>query len=117
MALARADEHEVLRLWEGLGYYRRGRQIHEAAKMIVARHHGQFPTDREAVRSLPGIGRYTAGAVLSIAFDAREPILEANTIRLFARLLAYDGNPRSGDGQELFWAMAECLLPRRALAG
>ena len=112
-ALAQADEHEVLRLWEGLGYYRRARQLHRAAKLIVAEHGGQFPRDPEVVRRLPGIGRYTAGAILSIAFDARQPILEANTVRLFARLLAYDGDPRSAAGQRLLWAMAECLLPRR----
>lgn len=112
-ALARADEHRVLRLWEGLGYYRRARQMHEAARMIVERHAGRFPRDRESVRALPGVGRYTAGAILSIALDAREPILEANTIRLFCRLLAYVGPPRAQEGQTLLWAMAECVLPRR----
>ena len=81
-ALAQADEHEVLRLWEGLGYYRRARQLHRAARIIVAEHGGRFPRDPQIVRRLPGIGRYTAGAILSIAFDAREPILEANTLRL-----------------------------------
>jgi A/G-specific adenine glycosylase len=112
-ALARADEHEVLRLWEGLGYYRRARQLHQAAKLIVAEYGGRFPRDPEAVRRLPGIGRYTAGAVLSIAFDAREPILEANTLRLFSRLLAYRGDPTSTEGGRLLWAMAEAVLPRR----
>ena len=111
--LARADEHEVLRLWEGLGYYRRARQLHQAAKIIVAEHGGRFPRDPQVVRRLPGIGRYTAGAILSIAFDAREPILEANTLRLLSRLLAYAGDPRSTEGQRLLWAMAEILLPRR----
>ena len=112
-ALAAADEHEVLRLWEGLGYYRRARQLHQAAKIIVAEHGGRFPRDPEIVRRLPGIGRYTAGAILSIAFDAREPILEANTLRLLSRLLAYDGDPRSAEGQRILWAMAEAVLPRR----
>ena len=112
-ALARADEHEVLRLWEGLGYYRRARQLHQAAKIIVAEHGGRFPRDPQLVRRLPGVGRYTAGAILSIAFDAREPILEANTLRLLSRLLAYAGQPRSTEGQRLLWAMAELLLPRR----
>jgi A/G-specific adenine glycosylase len=112
-ALARADEQDVLRRWEGLGYYRRARQMHEAARAIVRRHGGVFPRDREAVRALPGIGRYTAGAILSIAFDAAEPILEANTIRLLSRLLAFRGDPRSTPGQELLWAMAEAVLPRR----
>ena len=112
-SLARADEHDVLRLWEGLGYYRRARQMHQAARTIVAEHGGRFPRDAEAVRRLPGIGRYTAGAILSIAFDAREPILEANTIRLLARLLAYSGDPRSAAGSKRLWQMAEALLPRR----
>ncbi|MBN1590430.1 MAG: A/G-specific adenine glycosylase [Pirellulales bacterium] len=112
-ALARADESRVLRLWEGLGYYRRARQMHQAAQAIVEQHAGRFPRDRDAVRALPGIGRYTAGAILSIAFDAREPILEANTIRLFCRVLAYDGPPHASQGQALLWAMAERVLPRR----
>ncbi|MDZ7615958.1 MAG: A/G-specific adenine glycosylase, partial [Patescibacteria group bacterium] len=75
-ALAAAEEQEVLRLWEGLGYYRRARQLHHAARIVVAEHGGQFPQSMAAVRRLPGIGRYTAGAVLSIAFDIPAPILE-----------------------------------------
>jgi len=110
-ALARAHQQQVLRLWEGLGYYRRARQLHQAAQIIVRDHGGQFPRDPEAVRRLPGIGRYTAGAILSIAFDAREPILEANTTRLFCRLLAYRGDPASHEGQGLLWQMAEAVLP------
>lgn len=112
-ALAQAPEHEVLRLWEGLGYYRRARQLHQAAKILVEKHGGQFPRDVEAVRHLPGIGRYTAGAILSIAFDARQPILEANTLRLFSRLLAYDADTTCAAGARLLWSMAEAVLPRR----
>ena len=111
-ALARAPEQQVLRLWEGLGYYRRARQLHRAAQVIVAEHGARFPRDAQAVRRLPGIGRYTAGAILSIAFDAREPILEANTTRLLARLLAYRGQPASSAGSKLLWEMAEAVLPR-----
>jgi len=111
--LAAADEHDVLRLWEGLGYYRRARQLHQAAKVLVAEHGGAFPRDPEAVRRLPGIGRYTAGAILSIAFDARQPILEANTVRLFSRLVAYRGAVASTEGQRLLWAVAEAVLPQR----
>src|SRR5262245_23095245 len=84
-ALAVADERAVLLLWEGLGYYRRARQLHAAARQIVAEHGGQFPADYSAVRALPGIGRYTAGAILSIGLGARLPILEANTIRVLSR--------------------------------
>lgn len=111
--LAAADEQQVLRLWEGMGYYRRARQLHAAARKIVAEHDGRFPTDPATVARLPGIGRYTAGAVLSIAFDQRRPILEANTIRVFSRLLAYDGQTTSAAGQKLLWAAAEAVLPRR----
>jgi A/G-specific adenine glycosylase len=112
-ALAAADEQRVLRLWEGLGYYRRARQLHRAAEVIVREHGGRFPEEPEAVRRLPGIGRYTAGAILSIAFGQRQPILEANTTRLLARLLAYRGQPTSAEGQRLLWAAAEAVLPRK----
>ena len=112
-ALAGAPEEEVLRQWEGLGYYRRARQLHRAAGVVCAEHAGQFPCDAESVRALPGIGRYTAGAILSIAFDQPQPILEANTIRLLARLTAFAGDTHSTAGQRLLWETAEQLLPRR----
>ncbi|HVW36832.1 MAG TPA: A/G-specific adenine glycosylase, partial [Pirellulales bacterium] len=73
-ALAAAPEEQVLRLWEGLGYYRRARQMHRAAQTIVCEHGGKFPREFEAVLALPGVGRYTAGAITSIAYDARSPI-------------------------------------------
>ncbi len=112
-ALAAADQDEVLRLWEGLGYYRRARQLHAAAKLIADRFGGAFPTSAANVLSLPGVGRYTAGAILSIGLDAREPILEANTIRLYCRLLAFDGATTTAAGQKLLWSFAENILPRR----
>ena len=111
--VAQADEQEVLRVWEGLGYYRRARQLHLAAKKIVEEHGGVFPREGESVRTLPGIGRYTAGAILSIAFDARAPVLEANTLRLHARLLGYQGDPASAEGNRLLWSMAEAVLAKR----
>jgi len=111
-SLAAAPEIEVLKLWEGLGYYRRARQLHAAAKVIRDEHGGVFPRQIAAARSLPGVGRYTAGAVLSIAHDDPHPILEANTIRLLARLLAFAGDVRSAAGQELLWAAAESLLSK-----
>ncbi len=111
--LAAADEQSVLRAWEGLGYYRRARQLHQAAGTIVRQHAGEFPTRIEEVRTLPGIGRYTAGAVLSIALDQRHPILEANTIRLLSRLAGFRGDPSRSDGQRFLWDFAELLLPRR----
>lgn len=112
-ALAAADEQAVLRLWEGLGYYRRARGLHRAAVVVVDEHGGVFPREMAAVRRLPGIGRYTAGAILSIAFEDPHPILEANTIRLYSRLLAYRGATHSREGEQLLWRMAEALLPRR----
>jgi A/G-specific adenine glycosylase len=111
--LAAADESQVLRLWEGLGYYRRARQLHAAARQIVSQHGGQFPTTFDEVRALPGIGRYTAGAILSIGLDARLPILEANTIRLGCRLSGYQGDPASTAGQKHLWSFAEGILPAR----
>ena len=109
--LAAAEEEQVLRLWEGLGYYRRARQLHAAAKQIVAEHAGEFPQTVEEVRALPGIGRYTAGAILSIGLDLRLPILEANTVRLLSRLAGYRGDPLSAAGQKYLWEMAEQILP------
>jgi A/G-specific adenine glycosylase len=112
-ALAAADEQAVLRLWEGLGYYRRAKQLRRAAQVLVAEHGGQFPRDAAALRRLPGIGRYTAGAILSIAFDLPEPILEANTVRVWSRLLGYRGDPTPAAGQRLLWDAAAAVLPRR----
>jgi A/G-specific adenine glycosylase len=112
-SLAAAEEREVLQLWEGLGYYRRARQLHAAARQIVAEHQGRFPTSIETVRSLPGIGRYTAGAILSIALDQRLPILEANTIRVLSRLTAYQGDVTLTAGQRYLWSLAEAILPTR----
>jgi A/G-specific adenine glycosylase len=111
IALAAADEADVLRMWEGLGYYRRARQVHQAARQIVQQHEGRFPKQAEQVRGLPGIGRYTAGAVLSIAFDQRQPILEGNTLRLYSRLLGYLDDPRRSAGQQKLWEFAEAILP------
>jgi A/G-specific adenine glycosylase len=111
--LAKADETKVLRLWEGLGYYRRARQLHAATKKVVAEHNGEFPRSYEAVRALPGIGRYTAGAILSIGLDQRLPILEANTIRVLSRLIALRDDPRTTRSQARLWQVAEEILPAK----
>jgi A/G-specific adenine glycosylase len=110
-ALATADEAEVLKAWEGLGYYRRARQLHAAARVIVSEYGGKFPDDPDALRALPGVGRYIAGAILSIAFDHPAPILEANTQRVLARLLACRENVRSTATQKRLWDAAARLVP------
>lgn len=111
-SLGEADEQDVLRLWEGLGYYSRARNLRRAAQAIVREHEGQMPNDAESLQALPGIGRYTAGAIASFAFDRREPIVEANTLRLYSRLLGYTGDPRAREGQVKLWQFARDVLPR-----
>jgi A/G-specific adenine glycosylase len=110
-ALAEAEEAEVLKAWEGLGYYRRARQLHAAAKQVVALHGGKIPDDPEAVRALPGVGRYIAGAVLSFAFDRPAPIVEANTQRVLVRWLAWRGDLKASSTQARLWQAAERLVP------
>jgi A/G-specific adenine glycosylase len=93
-ALAEAPEEDVLRLWSGLGYYSRARNLQKAAQQIVARHGGEFPREETAVLALPGIGSYTAAAILSIAFGAKRAVLDGNVARVLARLGAMRGNVR-----------------------
>jgi A/G-specific adenine glycosylase len=114
--LAAADEAQVLRLWEGLGYYRRARQLHAAAKTIVDEFDGEFPRSVDELMKLPGIGRYTAGAIASIAFGLRAPILEANTIRLLSRLIGYRDDPLRSAGQRVLWQVAADILPQDDVA-
>jgi A/G-specific adenine glycosylase len=111
--LAAADEQEVLRLWEGLGYYRRARHLHQAAQKIVAVHRGRFPKDAVACAGLPGIGRYMVGAILSQAFDQRLPIVEANSKRVLCRLFGHAGDPKEPATQRWLWKTAEAVLPSR----
>jgi A/G-specific adenine glycosylase len=111
--LAAATQADVLKLWEGLGYYRRARDLHAAAQLINERHAGQLPNDMDAARSLPGFGRYTANAVLSQAFDAKLPILEANSVRLLCRLFAIADDPKSSPVQKRLWELAEAILPNQ----
>jgi A/G-specific adenine glycosylase len=112
-SLARADEQQVLRLWEGLGYYRRARSLHQAARILVAEHRGRFPYDAVTLRRLPGLGRYTVNAILSQAFDARLPILEANSQRVLSRVFGRTEDPRQGSTRAWLWQAAEELLPKR----
>ncbi|QDU81301.1 A/G-specific adenine glycosylase [Polystyrenella longa] len=111
--LAKAEEAAVLKLWEGLGYYSRARNLRKAAQQLVEESDGVFPSEPQDLQKLPGIGRYTAGAIASIAFNLRAPIVEANTLRLYSRLLAYKGDPRSKAGQDLLWKFAEDVLPNK----
>src|SRR5439155_8565826 len=109
--LAAAEEQEVLRLWEGLGYYRRARDLHGAARRLVAEHNGQVPDNAALLGALPGIGRYTLGAILSQAFDRRLPILEANSERVLCRLFGCQEDPRLGPTRQKLWKISEALLP------
>jgi len=111
--LAAAAESDVLAHWEGLGYYRRARQLHAASKTIVAEHGGEFPRSAEHLRRLPGIGRYTAGAIASIAFDEPEPIVEANSRRVIARLFGHARRLDGPGGDEAIWKLAATMVPRK----
>jgi len=113
-AVAAATEDDVLKAWEGLGYYRRARNLQSAAWEMMARHRGRVPGDLEALRALPGIGRYTAGAILSIGFDRPAPIVDGNVGRVLSRLFALPDPPRSARGEARLWALAEALVPSRA---
>ena len=112
-ALASADEQAVLNHWQGLGYYRRARHLHAAAKTLVNDHAGELPDDPAVWAALPGVGRYILGAVLSQAFDRRLPIVEANTLRVLSRLFGSRLDPREGAGKAWVWEAAESVLPRK----
>jgi len=112
-ALARADEQDVLRLWQGLGYYSRARNLHAAAKRIVAEHGGVVPSDPDALLDLPGVGRYTAGAIASLAFDIRAPILDGNVARVLCRLDHVDSDPREKVTTQYLWRRAGEILPKK----
>lgn len=110
--LARADVNDVLALWSGLGYYSRARHLHAAARAIVEEHGGVIPSDVDGLMSLPGIGRYTAGAIASIAYGRRVPVLDGNVARVLIRVLAIEHDPKSPALREHLWTQAEALLPR-----
>jgi A/G-specific adenine glycosylase len=113
-ALARAKTDRVLANWAGLGYYSRARNLQHAAKEIVARHAGQFPREYEAALALPGIGRYTAAAVLSIAYEAPRAVLDGNVARVLARIGAVRGDLREHAMWRNLDAKAQDLLARKA---
>lgn len=109
--LAAAPSHDVLKLWQGLGYYSRARNLHRAAQIVVADHSGELPRDPAALRALPGFGRYTAHAVLSQAFDLKLPILETNSARVLCRLFAIAEDPKAPGVVRQLWERSEELLP------
>jgi A/G-specific adenine glycosylase len=110
--LASASEQDVLSAWEGLGYYSRARNLHKAAKIVVEQHNGELPRDLKALRALPGIGRYTVGAIASIAFNMDEPTLDGNLRRVFARLFDVSEPVDSPAGEEILWSLAAEHLPK-----
>lgn len=105
-ALAAAPEDVVLSLWSGLGYYRRARQLHAAAKVIAKEHAGVMPLDPDARRALPGVGAYTAGAIGSIAFDLPEPIVDGNVARVLSRVHGVDAPLGSKESERALWEHA-----------
>ncbi|MBN1511198.1 MAG: A/G-specific adenine glycosylase [Phycisphaerae bacterium] len=111
--LAGAREDTVLKLWEGLGYYSRARNLRAAAKIIIAEHKGRFPRSYEAILRLPGIGRYTAGAIASIAFGQQTAVVDGNVKRVLARLCAIEDSVDEAAVVERMWGLAEALVPAR----
>ena len=105
-ALASASEDAVMAAWSGLGYYRRARLLHSGVREVVARYGGQVPSAPDALRALPGVGRYTAGAIASIAFEQPEPVVDGNVARVLCRVLALDGAPEDRAVQAQLWATA-----------
>src|SRR5579862_6337060 len=115
-ALAAAPIDEVLHLWTGLGYYARARNLKACAEALIQRHGGEFPAAIEAVTALPGIGRSTAGAILSLARGERHPILDGNAKRVLARVFGIEGNPSSASVLKALWAMADACTPAHRAA-
>lgn len=116
LALAKASEDEVMHLWTGLGYYTRARNLLKTAKIIAEVYHGQFPDTIEALQTLPGIGRSTAGAIVSIAFEKKAAILDGNVKRVLTRLHAIKTWPGEKKTEETLWELAEFYTPQKRIA-
>lgn len=116
-ALAAADEHDVLAEWSGMGYYRRARNLHAAARLIVEQHGGRVPRQVGELRALPGVGRYTAGAIASIAFDEPAPIVDGNVARVLLRVHGRDAASDDKRVQPWLWAHAEALATASSRPG
>lgn len=113
-ALAAADESDVLHAWQGLGYYARARNLQAAARFVMRNEGGELPADAARIAQLPGVGRYTAGAVASFAFDLPEPIVDANIARVLARLTNYRKPIDSAAGRAHLWRTAAALVPKKS---
>lgn len=109
--LAAASEQEVLALWEGLGYYSRARNLHRAAQLVVEQHDGRLPADVAALRRLPGIGPYSAGAIASLAFGLDEAAVDGNAMRVLSRVFNVDQPVDTSSGKARIWALAREHLP------
>lgn len=114
--LASAEEDDVLAHWAGLGYYARGRNLHKAAQTLIRSHQGAFPTDVAELCTLPGIGRSTAGAIVSIALNGRAPILDGNVKRVLTRFHALKGWPGETKTEKALWHLAETYTPTQKVA-
>lgn len=110
-AMAAADEQDVLRMWQGLGYYRRARNLHAAAKAIVDDHAGRVPDTVDELLTLPGVGRYTAGAVASIAYNRAAPIVDGNVMRVLSRWFAIEKSVDETPVKAALWELAERMTP------
>jgi A/G-specific adenine glycosylase len=110
-ALAQASQQDVLNLWEGLGYYSRARNLHQAAKIVADSFNGRLPETRTELETLPGIGRYTAGAIASIAFGKDEAVVDGNVKRVYARLFQVTEPVNTPAGEQEIWSLAEAHLP------
>lgn len=112
-ALAEASEQDVLNAWEGLGYYSRARNLHRAARIVAEQYGGRLPRDLKKLAELPGIGRYTLGAIASIAFDMPVPALDGNIKRVYARLFDIVEPVDTPKGEAILWDLAEKHLPKK----
>lgn len=111
-ALADAPLGDVLKMWEGLGYYARARNLHRAAQMVSRDLHGRFPRTMDGLMKLPGVGRYSAGAIASLAFGIDVPVLDGNVARVLCRSYAIQRDPREPKTRDELWSLAESLLPK-----
>ncbi len=111
-SLAESDERKVLKVWEGLGYYSRARNLHQSAKAVMDKYSGAFPENYEDILALQGIGEYTAGAIASIAFNQDKPIVDGNVLRVLSRVYAIDKPIDVSENKKIFWQLEENLIPK-----